>query len=177
MQKEHSRIIVYPGRFDPLTMGHVSLVRRALAIFDHVIVSVVAMPSKPTTFTVKERIDMAREAFIDEPRVSVEGFDGLLVSYVRRKNADAVLRGLRAVSDFDYEFKGALMNRGQDRQVETLFLMTDSRWLYISSSGIKELERLGGDIEGMVPDCVAERLHRKFHPEDYIVPVPKSACA
>jgi len=177
MQDEQKRTIVYPGRFDPVTMGHVSLVNRALAIFDRVVVSVVANPQKPTTFSLAERMDMAREVFEGDPRVSVKGFDGLLVDYAHKQNADAMLRGLRAVSDFDCEFKMALMNRSQDRQLETLFLMTDSKWLYISSSGVKELARLRGDIHGVVPECVAERLRRKFHPEDFEQPVLRSACA
>ena len=162
MQNSHSRIIAYPGSFDPITMGHVSLVQRALAIFDSVIVSVVSEPPKPMTFSLEERVDMAREVFVDEPRVSVEGFDGLLPKYIKACHADAVLRGLRAVSDFDCEFQLALMNRRQDRHVETLFLMTDSQWLYTSSSGIKDLARLGGNITGLVPETVAKRLHRRF---------------
>ncbi|WP_461208537.1 pantetheine-phosphate adenylyltransferase [Desulfocurvus sp. DL9XJH121] len=163
MSNQNTRIIAYPGSFDPITMGHVSLVQRALAIFDQVVVSVVSIPAKPMTFSLDERMDMAREVFAGEPRVSVEGFDGLLPKYVRQCRADAVLRGLRAVSDFDCEFQLALMNRRQDHHVETLFLMTDSQWLYTSSSGIKDLARLGGNITGLVPDCVARRLDEKFH--------------
>ena len=162
MNNSCTRIIVYPGDFDPITMGHVSLVRRALNIFDKVIVAVVDIPSKPMTFSLEERVDMACEVFIDEPRVGVEGYYGLMSKFVRTCQADAVLRGLRAASDFDREFQLALMNRCQDRHMETLFLMTDSQWGHISSSGIKDLARLGGDITGMTPQGVARRLHAHY---------------
>lgn len=164
MSTTHSGIAVYPGTFDPLTMGHVSLVRRALMIFDKVIVSIARDTPKQTLFTLEERVEMTQEVFADEPRVVAIGFSGLLLDYVRSCNADAILRGMRAVSDFDYEFQMALMNRRLDENVETIFLLTDFKWLYISSTIIKELNRTGGDVKGLVPDPVSRRLREKFGP-------------
>jgi pantetheine-phosphate adenylyltransferase len=164
MSTTHSGLVVYPGTFDPLTMGHASLVRRALMIFDKVIVAIARDTPKKPLFTLDERVGMTRETFADEPRVSVAGFSGLLLNYVKSCNADAILRGMRAVSDFDYEFQMALMNKRLDESVETIFLLTDFEWLYLSSTIIKELTRLGGAVEGLVPDPVARRLRGKFGP-------------
>ena len=153
---------VYPGTFDPLTNGHISLVRRGLIIFDQIIVAVALHTPKTPLFTLEERVSMTRKAFIDEPRVKVERFEGLLVDYVKSQKASAILRGMRAVADFEYEFQMALMNRRLDRGIQTVFLMTDYKWLYISSTLIKDVARLGGDIHGLVPPNIEEDLYRKF---------------
>ncbi|MDQ7830374.1 MAG: pantetheine-phosphate adenylyltransferase [Desulfovibrionaceae bacterium] len=167
MANPNGCVAIYPGTFDPLTNGHVSLVRRALKIFGTIIVAVAADSGKTPLFTREERVAIAETVFADEPQVMVEGFDGLLVDYVERRRADVIVRGLRAVSDFEYEFQLALMNRRLKRHIETVFIMTDYRWLYISSTIIKEAARLGGDIRGLVPPLVLERLCGR-----YGVPVP-----
>lgn len=155
------RIAVYPGTFDPLTNGHVSLIRRGLEVFDQIIVAVAWDTPKNPMFTLDERLEMIREVFAPERRVIAEGFQGLLVEYARIKGARVILRGLRAVSDFEYEFQLALMNRKLDRGLQTMFLMTDYKWLFISSTIIKEAARLNGDIQGLVPEPVLRRLHEK----------------
>lgn len=163
MEKNSSkkRIAVYPGTFDPLTNGHISLIRRGLEVFDQIIVAVAMDTPKIPMFTLAERLEMLEEVFAPEPRVVVESFEGLLVEYARSKGARVILRGLRAVSDFEYEFQLALMNRKLARNLQTIFLMTDYKWLYISSTIIKEAARLGGDIHGLVPDAVVRRLKEK----------------
>jgi pantetheine-phosphate adenylyltransferase len=145
-------------------MGHRSLVRRALKIFDRVIVAVAVKTPKTPLFDLDERVTMIRETFADEPRVTAEPFDGLLVDYVRTTGACVILRGLRAVSDFDHEFQMALMNRRIDKDMESVFLMTDFKWLFISSTIIKEVARAGGDYAGLVPEPVMRRLTEKFGP-------------
>ncbi|MFP5239307.1 MAG: pantetheine-phosphate adenylyltransferase [Acidobacteriota bacterium] len=164
MDAPDPRIAVYPGTFDPLTMGHWSLVRRGLNVFPRIIVAVAEHSPKQPMFSLEERVDMIREVFKDDPGVSVEPFSGLLVNYVRSTGAGVILRGMRAVSDFDYEFQLALMNRRLDKDIETVFLMTDFKWLYISSTIIKELARAGGDYEGLVPDAVRARLVERLGP-------------
>ncbi len=153
---------VYPGTFDPLTNGHASLIRRGCEIFDRVIVAVALDTPKSPLFTIEERVKMAEEVFGDNPKVVIEPFAGLLVDYVDRRGARVILRGLRAVSDFEYEFQLALMNRKLKRHIQTVFLMTDYQWLYISSTIIKAAGKLGGDIKGLVPDPVYARLREKF---------------
>jgi pantetheine-phosphate adenylyltransferase len=165
MVVQHPTTAIYPGTFDPLTMGHVSLVRRALKLFDRVIVSIAQATPKHPVFTFEERVEMATAVFDDEPRITVEGFKGLLVDYARSSNATAILRGMRAVSDFDHEFQMALMNRRLDQNIETVFLLTDFRWLYISSTIVKEVVRSGGDITGLVPDIVWERMRERLGPK------------
>jgi pantetheine-phosphate adenylyltransferase len=157
-------IAVYPGTFDPLTMGHRSLVRRALKVFDRVVVAVAEQTPKQPLFSLDERVGMIREVFANESRVSAEPFGGLLVDYVHSMGACVILRGMRAVSDFDYEFQMALMNRRLDKDIESVFLMTDFKWLYISSTIIKELARAGGNYEGLVPEPVMRRLAERFGP-------------
>ena len=152
------RVAVYPGSFDPITNGHIDIVKRGLTLFDRVIIAIMHNPAKKTLFSIQERMEMIEEAFEDEPRVEVDAFGGLLVDYAEAKNANVVLRGMRAVSDFDYEFQLALMNRHLDRNVQTVFLMTSLRWLYISSSIVKEAARFGGDISLLVPKSVHNRL-------------------
>ncbi|QJT07548.1 pantetheine-phosphate adenylyltransferase [Oceanidesulfovibrio marinus] len=155
-------LAIYPGTFDPLTFGHVGIVKRGLNVFDKIIVAVAVKTAKSPLFNLKERIALAKESFAGEDRITVESFDGLLVEYAIERGAKAILRGLRAVSDFEYEFQLALMNRHLNRQVQTVFLMTDYRWLYISSTIIKEAARAGGDVRGLVPDPVYFRLMERL---------------
>lgn len=155
-------IAIYPGTFDPLTSGHVSLIRRGCTIFDTVIVAVANDTPKSPLFTIEERVAMAQEVFAGNPKVEVEPFSGLTVDYADRRGAKVILRGLRAVSDFEYEFQLALMNRKMKRHIQTVFLMTDFQWLYISSTIVKAAAQLGGDIKDLVPDNVYSRLRKKF---------------
>ncbi len=154
-------IAVYPGSFDPITNGHIDLLERALKIFDEVIIAVAANPGKEPLFTAEERFEMIKESMADHPqrdRVKVDLLQGLLVDYVRSISATTIVRGLRAVSDFEYEFQMALMNRKLNTEIETAFIMTGMRWIYISSRIIKEVVRSGGDVSGLVPDGVAAKL-------------------
>ena len=153
---------VYPGTFDPLTNGHVSLVRRAAMIFGTVIVAVAGDSHKTPLFSLEERVAIAEKVFAHDERVLVEGFNGLLVNYVKSRQANVILRGMRAVSDFEFEFQMALMNRKLDRAIETVFIMTDYKWLYISSTIVKEVAKHGGEIRGMVPELVRERMSEKY---------------
>jgi pantetheine-phosphate adenylyltransferase len=159
---------VYPGTFDPFTNGHLDLISRGLGMFDKVIIAVGRNPSKTPLFTFDERVEMISEAVgelvgdQDYPRVEVSAFEGLLVDFARRHGACAILRGLRAVSDFEYELQRALMNRKLDRGIETVFLMTGFRWIYISSTIVKEAAQFGGDLEGLVPEPVRQRMVEKF---------------
>ena len=158
MGQEH--IAIYPGTFDPLTSGHESLIRRGLELFDTVIVGVARDCGKNPLFTLEERVSIVEEVFKDTPGVRVMPFSGLLVEFAARNNAKAILRGLRAVSDFDYEFQMALMNRKLEHSVQTVFLMSDLRWMYISSTNIKNVASLGGNVRGLVPDSVIPRLRK-----------------
>jgi pantetheine-phosphate adenylyltransferase len=153
---------VYPGSFDPFTNGHVDIVGRALKAFDKLIIAIAVNPSKSGFFSVQERIDMANELYGDEPRVEVDAFSGLLVNYLRNRGAKAVVRGLRAVSDFEYEFQMANMNRKLYPNAETFFLMTGNDYFYVSSSLVKEVAGLGGCLDGLVPQSVLDELHKKI---------------
>jgi pantetheine-phosphate adenylyltransferase len=153
---------VYPGSFDPITNGHISILRRGLEIFDRVIVAVAINPEKSGLFSIPEREDMINEVIADIPGASVDTFEGLLVDYVESVNSNVILRGLRAMSDFEYEFQLALMNRRLKRKVQSVFLMTDYKWFYVSSTIIKEASALGGDTNGLIPSSVARRLREKF---------------
>jgi len=154
-------IAVFPGSFDPLTNGHVDIIERGRYIFDKVIVSVLVNRDKSPLFTIDERVAMIREVFRNQEDVEVDTFDGLLVEYGRRKGAHAIIRGLRAVSDFEYEFQMALMNRRLNHQLETVFLMPAEQYTYTSSRLIKEVFMLGGAVHGLVPPVVEERLRQK----------------
>jgi len=156
------RIAIYPGSFDPVTNGHLDILERGLTLFDKIIVAIMHNPSKEFCFNVEERIDMLRESTKQLSNVEIDTFDGLTVKYAERRKASAILRGMRAVSDFEYEFQLALMNRRLDRNVQTVFLMTGLRWIFTSSSIIKEAGRFGGDIEDMVPVVVHQKLQEKF---------------
>jgi pantetheine-phosphate adenylyltransferase len=156
---------VYPGMFDPVHNGHVDLIERSLRIFDELIVAVVANPSKTPLFTVAQRLEMIDEASHDLSRLRIVSFDGLLIDLVARERADCIVRGLRAVSDFEYEFQMALMNRKLSDTVETVFLMPHERYTYISSRLIKEVASFGTSVAGMVPPGVDKRLTEKFPPK------------
>lgn len=161
------RTVIYPGSFDPVTNGHLDIVRRACRLFDHVVVAVSANSLKAPLFSTEERQDLLRLALKDlirQKKVSVDTFDGLLVHYVRRRGAVAIVRGLRAVSDFEYEFQMALMNRHQEPRVETVFLMPDEKYTYLSSTILKEIVRLGGGIDRFIPPALAPRIRRKLRP-------------
>jgi pantetheine-phosphate adenylyltransferase len=154
-------IAVFPGSFDPLTSGHVDIIERGRFIFDRVIVSVLINRDKTPLFTTDERVAMIRDVFDGHADVEVDTFDGLLVEYAERKGARAIIRGLRAVSDFEYEFQMALMNRRLNHHLETVFLMPAEQYTYTSSRLIKEVFMLGGAITGLVPPVVEERLQQK----------------
>lgn len=155
-------VAIYPGSFDPVTNGHLDILERGLKLFDKIIVAILHNPEKKALFSVEERRHMFTESTNALPNVEVDTFDGLLVEYAARREANAILRGMRAVSDFEYEFQMALMNRRLNREVQTVFLMTGLRWIFTSSSIIKEAARFGGDIEGMVPPLVLKQLKKKF---------------
>ncbi|TES94919.1 MAG: pantetheine-phosphate adenylyltransferase [Desulfobacteraceae bacterium] len=156
------RIAIYPGSFDPITNGHIDIAERGLKLFDKIIVAILNNPVKEFLFTVEERVEMLESSFENYPDIEVETFDGLLVDYAAKRKSTAILRGMRAVSDFEYEFQLALMNRRLKREVQTVFLMTGLRWIFTSSSIIKEAARFGGDMTGMVPPIVNEKLKAKF---------------
>ncbi len=158
----NEKIAIYPGSFDPLTNGHMDIIDRALKLFDRVIVSVMHNPKKTSLFSVEERVHMIQQCFNSKPNLEVDSFDGLLVDYTRIKNAVAIVRGMRAISDFENEFQMALMNRRLNRDVQTIFLMTGLRWIFTSSSIIKEVATFGGDITGMVPHPVKLKVLEKF---------------
>ncbi len=153
---------VYPGSFDPLTNGHLDLVKRGLRIFDEIVIAVAVSSRKGTLFTLEERIALLKEAVSEYQNVSVESFDTLLVDYVKKKDAVAIIRGLRAVSDFEYEMQMALMNRKMEHNVETVFMMPSLRYIFLSSTIVKEAASFGGAVEGLVPEHVAAALKSKF---------------
>lgn len=156
------RKIVYPGTFDPLTRGHEDLVRRASAIFDEVVLAVAANVGKSPFFSLEERMAMASEVLASVPGVTVTSFSGLLVDFMRAQNAGLILRGLRAVSDFEYEFQLAGMNRAMSPGIETVFLTPSERYLFISASMVREIARLGGDVAQFVSPLIAERFTAKM---------------
>lgn len=156
------KIAIYPGSFDPITNGHLSLISRSLHIFDELIIAVAVNSEKKPLFSTEERLDMIRETVRGMENVKVDSFKGLLVDYVIAQGSNIIVRGIRALSDFEYEFQMALMNRRLNRNVQSLFLMTDYKWFYISSTIIKEAASLGGSIEGLVPENVCRKLKEKF---------------
>ncbi len=157
-----STVAIYPGTFDPITLGHVDLIKRAVHLFDRLILAISAGSRKTPLFTLAERLELARTLAADLPHVEVDSFDGLLVDYVRRKKACVVLRGLRAFSDFEYEFQMTLTNRKMAPDVETLFLMPNEIYSYVSSSMVREIATLGGDAGMFVPDFVRDALCHKM---------------
>jgi pantetheine-phosphate adenylyltransferase len=156
------RTAIYPGSFDPVTNGHLDIIERGFKLFDKIIVAILHNPAKKYLFSVDERMTLLRSSVKKFPDIEIEAFDGLLVDYAVQKNAQAILRGMRAVSDFEYEFQMALMNRRLNRNVQTVFLMTGLRWIFTSSSIIKEAACFGGNINGMVPPAVQQKLKEKF---------------
>ena len=157
------RIAIYPGSFDPVTNGHLDIITRGLKLFDRIIVTILENPSKSLLFTLKERMDLLAESLKGLSNVEIASYNGLLVDYAKMRGATAILRGMRAVSDFEYEFQMALMNRKLEREIQTVFLMTGLRWIFTSSSIIKEAAKFGGDIESMVPQVVKKKLEEKFN--------------
>lgn len=153
---------IYPGTFDPITNGHLSILTRALKIFDKVVIAILNNPQKAPLFTLDERLHMIRHVLRSVSNVEVDSFEGLLVDYVIMKRTNVIVRGLRALSDFEHEFQMALMNRKLNREVQSIFLMTDYKWFYTSSTIIKEAASLGGDVSGLVPPLVCGRLKEKF---------------
>ncbi|MFC1478180.1 pantetheine-phosphate adenylyltransferase [Candidatus Margulisiibacteriota bacterium] len=149
---------IYPGSFDPVTNGHLSIIKRALKLFDRVIVAVINNPKKKPLFSVSDRVQMLEESCAGMANVEIDSFDGLLVEYAEQKKAKAIVRGLRAISDFDYEFQMALTNRKLDPEIETVFLMTDYKYSYLNASLVRQIARLGGDIKDLVPETVIEKL-------------------
>ena len=159
------RIAIYPGSFDPVTNGHLDIIKRGLKLFDQIIVAIMHNPAKKSLFTVEERRELLEISLKSFSNIEIDTFDGLTVDYAAEKKAHAILRGMRAVSDFEYEFQLALMNRRLNRDIQTVFLMTGLRWIFTSSSIIKEAAGFGGNINGMVPPIVNERLKEKLNPK------------
>jgi pantetheine-phosphate adenylyltransferase len=156
-----STLAVYPGSFDPLTNGHVDIISRGTRLFDRIIVAILVNAEKSPLFTIDERVEITRSVFKTHQNVEVDTFDGLLVDYVERRNAQVIVRGLRAVSDFEFEFQMALMNQRLKPKIETVFMMPAEQYTYISSRLIKEVFSLGGRVEGLVPELVEQRLRGK----------------
>jgi len=156
-----STLAVYPGSFDPLTNGHVDIILRGARLFDRIVVAILVNAEKAPLFSMQERVEIAREVFKDHRHVEVDTFGGLLVDYVEARKAQVIVRGLRAVSDFEFEFQMALMNRRLNSKIETVFMMPAEQYTYISSRLIKEVFALGGGVHGLVPDLVEQRLRQK----------------
>ena len=155
------RLAIFPGSFDPLTNGHVDIILRSAHLFERIVVAVLVNADKQPLFSADERIGIIREVFREYPNIEVESFDGLLVQYARRRRASAIVRGIRAVSDFEYEFQMALMNRHLEPTLETVFMMPAEQYTYLSSRLIKEVFSLGGDVRGLVPAAVERAMHEK----------------
>ena len=158
-----NKIAVYPGSFDPITNGHIDVVKRSLKFLDKIIIAVSTFPRKNFLFTVEERMNFIKEIFKDEEKVEVDSFDGLLVDYMKKKGVNIIIRGLRAISDFEYEFQMALTNRKMNRDVDTVFLMPGEEFFYISSTLVKEIAKLKGNISCFVPKVVEKALREKFN--------------
>ena len=156
------RTVIYPGSFDPITNGHLDLIQRATKLFDRVIVAIARNDSKQPLFTQQQRVEMVGKAIQDIPRVEADSFEGLLINYVERRAAQAVIRGLRAVSDFEFEFQLALMNRKLNERIETIFMMPKDTYTFLSSRMVKEIAALGGDVGAFVPTHVKALLAEKL---------------
>ncbi|MFQ6104164.1 MAG: pantetheine-phosphate adenylyltransferase [Candidatus Glassbacteria bacterium] len=153
---------IYPGTFDPVTMGHLDIITRGLSLVDQLIVAVVRTPPKETLFSLKERVEMIEGSLPKDLPIAVESMDGLLVDFAHKKRASVVIRGLRALSDFEYEFQMALMNRRLEPELEVIFMVPDITYIYLSGSLIREVAELGGDIDTLVPEIVKQKLKQKF---------------
>lgn len=166
MSKRNMRIAIYPGSFDPVTLGHLDIIRRASGLFDRLIVAVMHNQNKKPMFSVEERKEMLRRTTADLPNVEIESFGGLLADYAHSKNACVLVKGLRAVSDFEYEFQMALANRKLNAELDTVFLMTSSEYMYLSSSVVKDIAVHGGSVAGFVPDEIVQDIVRRTRKED-----------
>ncbi len=155
---------IYPGSFDPITLGHIDIIERASRVFDTIYIAVIQNKAKSPFFKIEERITLIREIFKDNPKIKVEGFDGLLVDYANAKKVYTIIRGLRALTDFEFEFQMALINRklGIETNIDTVFLMTDEKYSYLSSSAVREIAKLKGNIREFVPHNVADAIEKKL---------------
>jgi pantetheine-phosphate adenylyltransferase len=160
---------VYPGSFDPITNGHVDIIERGLRLFDRIIVAVLRNPKKKALFSTKQRVAMIQDIFAREPKITIQAFDGLLVDFARKNQAKVVIRGLRAISDFEYEFQMALMNRQLDEGTETLFMMPSVAYSFLSSRMVKEVFLLGGSIHNLVPEVVEKKLREKLRQGKFVL--------
>lgn len=156
------KIWVYPGSFDPVTNGHLDIIQRSAKLCDKLVIAVLVNSSKNPVFTLDERVNQLKCVLKDYSNVEIESFSGLLVDFMKQKNATAIIKGLRAVSDFEYELQMALLNKNLDPEIETMFMMTNINYSYLSSSAVKELARHGGKIDGLVPDCIKDAITQKF---------------
>jgi pantetheine-phosphate adenylyltransferase len=161
LKKERPALAVFPGSFDPVTNGHLDIIARGLSVFDEVIIAILVNPEKKPLFTTRERVEIIRGLYRGNPRLRVDTFSGLLVDYAEKVGASVIVRGLRAISDFEYEFQMALMNRRLDPRIETVFMMPAESYSYLSSRLVKEVFELGGSVEGLVPKIVEKRLAQK----------------
>lgn len=166
-------IAVYPGSFDPATNGHVDIARRAAVIFEHLFVAVYDAPPKNVLFSTEERVKLLQKALKDTPNITVASFGGLLVDYTKAKGAKVIVRGLRAISDFEMEFQMALLNRKMEPTIDVVCLMTSEQYTFLSSSILKEIVMLGGNVNGLVPDHVAEAMKRKFSSRPDVTAIPR----
>ncbi|UWV47885.1 pantetheine-phosphate adenylyltransferase [Acetivibrio thermocellus] len=155
-------VFVYPGSFDPVTNGHMDIIQRAAKLCDKLVVAVLVNSSKNPVFTLEERVDLLKCAVKGIDNVEIESFSGLLIDFMRKKNSKVIIKGLRAVSDFEYELQMALLNKNLDSDVETLFMMTNINYSFLSSSSVRELARHNGNIDGLVPDCIKDKIMDKF---------------
>jgi pantetheine-phosphate adenylyltransferase len=156
------KVAIYPGTFDPITHGHLDVIRRGKGLFDRLIIALARNPEKEPFFPIRDRLQMIREVVPLDRNIEVDSFDGLLVDYARRRKAAVVIRGLRALSDFEYEFQMTLMNRKLNPEVETIFLMPNERYTYLNSSVVKEIAMQGGNISELVPESIAQRLYQRY---------------
>lgn len=161
-----NKIAVYPGSFDPITKGHVDIIKRSISLFDKLIIAINdnPNPAKPYLFSAKERVEMTKMSLFDLPNIEIESFKGLLVDYAKRRRAKFIIRGLRALSDFEYEFQMYLINKKLNSNLEVIYFMTNQRYFHLSSSVIKEIAKLGGETSNFVPTVVKKKLREKFYP-------------
>ncbi len=156
------KIAICPGSFDPVTLGHMDIISRASKVFDYLIVAVLINPEKKTAFTLEERIGLLKRCTVGMKNLEIVGFDGLLADYARLRNATAIVKGLRAVSDFEYEFQMALFNKRLNPELETVFLTSTAENMFLSSSGVKQVASFGGDISSFVPECILEDIQQRL---------------